>query len=95
MYVGEVVRCDSRTFIYNLEGRRTNASRSELCVSNAHHIGRNVGVSSAPPGSSRSILPLRSCARIVYIDANRLGWCSVGSVVCRLFVWPRSLVRSC
>ena len=88
VHVGEVARCDSRTLVYNLEGRRTNTSGSALFIDGAHHVGQNYGASSAFPGS-RSIPPLPSHVLLVYIDTCRLRWCSIGSVVFYSFVWPR------
>ena len=89
VHVGEVVRYDSRTFIHNLEGRRTNAIVSALRITGAHHVGRNYDAFGASPGS-RSISPVPSHARLVCIVTCKLKWCSVGIVAFHSFAWPRS-----
>ena len=79
LFVGEVVRCDSRTFIHTLDGRRANTFCSTLFISDAQYVGLNYGASGASPGCM-SKLPVLSHVRIVYVDACKLRWCSIGGV---------------
>ena len=82
--IGEPARYDTRIFIHNLGGRRTNTFGSTLCISDARHVGaicRAPGCKLTPP-------PLLSHVRVVYVDTCKLRWCSVGSVVSQSFVWP-------
>ena len=41
LHIGEVVRFEARTFIHNLEGRKTNTWYSTMRAKGGHHEGRN------------------------------------------------------
>ena len=86
LHVGEVARFESRTFIHNLGGRKSNTWCSTLRVKNAHHQGRSYF---APGCNSNPPLP-KHC-RIVYIDTCKLRGCSIDSVAFHSFVWPRNV----
>ena len=83
LHIGEMVRFQTRTFVYNLGDRVTNTLLSAVRVPNGHHEGNNYFA----PGCI-SDLPLPSHCRIVCIDARKLRWCSVDSVAFHSFVWP-------
>ena len=56
--IGHVDRHLSRTYIHNLDGRRTGVSGAVTRVEHGHHVGTNHAYHGAPP-------PLPSCCRIV------------------------------
>ena len=86
-HIGEMLRFQTRTFVYNLGGRVTNTYGSAVRVPHGHHEGNNCF---APGSTFRP--PLPSHCRIVYIDIRKLKWCSVDSVTFHSFVWP-TIVR--
>ena len=86
-HIGEVVRFQIRTFVYNLGGRVTDTYGSAVRVHHGHHGGKNCF---APGSISRP--PFPSHCRIFYIDARKLKWCSVDNVAFHSFVWP-TIVR--
>ena len=63
LHIGEVVRFQTRTFVYNLGGRVTNTYGSAVRVYGGHHEGYNYF---APGCTSGPLLP--SYCRIAYID---------------------------
>ena len=81
-----MVRFQTRTFVYNLGGRRTNTCGSAVRVWGGHHEGNNYF---APGCTSDPSLP--SYCRIVYIATRKLRWCSVDSVAFHSFVWPKNV----
>lgn len=74
LHIREAVRFESRTFIYNLEGRQTNTWCSTTRIKDAHHEGRNYYA----PGCTHNPVPLRH-VRIASIDTRKLRWCSIDS----------------
>lgn len=82
-HIGKVVRYEGRTFIHNLEGRKTNTWCSTKRVKNAHHEGRGY----CAPGCIDDP-PFPKHRRIVCIDICKLRWCSVDSVAFHSFAWP-------
>ena len=86
LHAGEVARSEGRTFIHNLEGRKSNAWCSTMRVRSAHHEGRGYYA----PSCTYS-LPFPRHARIVYIDTCKIRWCSVDSAAPHSFVWPRNV----
>ena len=85
LHIGEVERFQSPTFIYKLEGRKTNTVCSSLRVKNAHHEGRNYYA----PGCIYNP-PRPRHVRIVYLDICKLKRCSVDSDAFHSFAWPRN-----
>lgn len=78
MHVGEVVRRGFGTFVYNLEGRRTDTAGSAVRVrKHAHHHGMN-----CHSFDEKLFLPLLSHCRIVCLDVRKVRWCSSNSVTC-------------
>ena len=86
LHIGEVVRFQTRTFVYNLGGRVTNTYGSAVRVYGGHHEGTNCFA----PGCT-SVLLLPSYCLIVYIDTRKFKWCSVDSVASHSFVWPKTV----
>ena len=83
LHIGEVVRCNVDTCIHNLEGRQPNTLGSAMEVPDDHRVG---WIYYAPCCMYNASLP-RS-ARIAYIDARTVRWCSVGSVAFHSFCLP-------
>ena len=89
LHIVGVVRFETRTFIHNLGGRKTNTWCSALRVKGGHHEGRKC----VAPGCMLNASLPKYC-RIVYVDACKLSWCSVGSVAFHSFVWPRNVGKA-
>lgn len=88
VHVGEVARHNNQTFVYNIGGRRADTPRSALRIEGAHHVGLDYSIDKG--GSGACGRPLPSHVRVVYIDTNKLHWCSVDSVAFQSFAWPRN-----
>ena len=86
LHIGKVARCNTVTCIHDLEGRQTNALGSSMKVSGAHDVGRNYHA----PGCMYNP-PLPRIVRIVYDDVRKVNWCSICSVACHSFSWPRKV----
>ena len=86
LHFGEVVRFQTRTFVYNVGGRITNTYGSAVRVWGGHHEGQNC---STPGCISVPLLP--GYCRIVCIDTRNFKWCSVDSVSFHSFVWPKAV----
>ena len=84
LHVGIVARVGSPTPTHNLEGRMITTSGSAIRMDDAHHFGKNYHAQEC-----RLNPPLPSHVRMVYIDARRFRWCSVGSAAFHSFAWPR------
>ena len=89
LHIGEIVRFQTCTSIYNLRGRKTNTPGSAVRVRGCHHEGNNHfahGCNVDPP--------FLDICRIVYIDICKLNWCSLDMVSFHSFAWPRNVGKA-
>ena len=53
LHIGEVMRFQHRTFVYNFGGRRTNAKDSAMRVKGCHHEGKKRGLAQSAQAEDR------------------------------------------